>query len=145
MTQKEFESLRTDDLVICRAEGCDAYNYICAIKKIERENIFYQGLRPQPNAKIKSCGVDHCDEYHYSLLEIYNQKPKQTLMNKLSLMMKKLLDSDLQTLVKAGYIDGNLELTAEGKTALDSVLFDNYKSDLVVLAQEKIVEEKENK
>ena len=96
-----------------------------------------------PHAKYCNCGND-IDGYWELITEKINNK-KQTIMNKLSLMMKKLLDNDLQVLVKAGYINENLELTTDGKVALDSVLFDANKVALVKLAQEKLDEEKENK
>lgn len=63
-------------------------------------------------------------------------------MTKLNTMMKKLLDNDTQTLVKAGYINGDLEITSEGSEALRSIMFDKYKSELVALAQEALDEEK---
>lgn len=72
-------------------------------------------------------------------------KNKTITMKKLNNMMKKLLDADTQTLVKAGYINGDLELTCEGKDALFTLVFDGLKSDLVKLATEKIAEdEKDN-
>ena len=55
--------------------------------------------------------------------------------------MKKLLDSDTQTLVKAGYIDGDLNLTDEGREALHSELFTANKAALVKSAQAKLDEE----
>jgi hypothetical protein len=66
-------------------------------------------------------------------------------MQKVSIMMKKLLDKDTQILVKAGFIDGDLNLTTEGLHALNSILFATNKADLVVLAQEAIDEEEKNK
>jgi hypothetical protein len=60
---------------------------------------------------------------------------KKPIMSRLNNMMKRLLDSDTQTLVKAGYINGDLELTDKGQEALDSVLFAANKAELVTLAQ----------
>lgn len=54
--------------------------------------------------------------------------------------MKKLLDKDTQTLVKAGYINGDLDLTPAGKLALYSILFEANKSALVEMAKEEIKE-----
>lgn len=71
-----------------------------------------------------------------------DSKLKKKKDMKIGVMMKKFLDSDIQTLVKAGYINGDLELTTEGTTALDSVVFDANKAALVTLAQEKLDEEK---
>lgn len=63
-------------------------------------------------------------------------------MTKLNTMMKKLLDSDTQTLVKAGYINGDLELTTAGRDALNGIIFQQNKAALVALAQEALDEEK---
>lgn len=70
---------------------------------------------------------------------------QKTVMSKVGIMMKKLLDADTQKLVKAGFINGNLELTEEGQTHLNSVVFETNKAALVTLAEEKIAEEKESK
>lgn len=71
-------------------------------------------------------------------------KTKKSIMKKLNIMMKKLLDADTQSLVKAGYINGDLELTCEGKEALFTLMFDGLKADLVKLAVEKIAEEEKD-
>lgn len=63
-------------------------------------------------------------------------------MSKLNNMMKQLLDSDTQTLVKAGYINGDLELTPEGQSALQTILFAANKAALVTAGQAKLDEEK---
>ena len=72
-------------------------------------------------------------------------KTKKTFMSKVSTMMKKLLDADTQTLVKANYIDGDLMLTPEGTTALLAELFTSNKAALVTSAQAKLDEEKADK
>lgn len=66
-------------------------------------------------------------------------------MTKVSNMMKKLLDSDTQELVKAGYINGDLDMTEEGKNALIAELFVANKSALVESAKAKNDEESKNK
>ena len=77
-------------------------------------------------------------ESYLELEKIINKKP---IMQKLNVMMKKLLDADTQTLVKACYIDGDLELTEEGKDALLATVFDTNKAALVALATAKLAEE----
>jgi hypothetical protein len=57
--------------------------------------------------------------------------------------MKKMLDKDTQTLIKAEYINGDLLLTQKGKEALDSINFQANKAELVKLAQEDLDEEKD--
>jgi len=68
-------------------------------------------------------------------------KPKQTTMTKITNMFKTLLDSDTQTLVAAGYLDSNLEITSVGFDALNTILFVANKAALVAAAIEKIVED----
>ena len=68
-------------------------------------------------------------------------QPNKT-MNKLKPMTKRLLDKDTQTLCKAGYINGDLELTENGRNALDTIIFTANKAELVKMAQEELDEEK---
>lgn len=67
---------------------------------------------------------------------------KNNFMTKLNSMMKKILDADTKKLIKAGLINGDLKLTPEGEESLMTVLFDAYKKDLIVMADEIINEEK---
>lgn len=71
-------------------------------------------------------------------------KNNKSLMSKIGKMFKKLVDSNTRTLREADYIDGELDLTEEGKEALIGIIFDLHKEDLVKDAQEKIDEEKKN-
>ena len=66
-------------------------------------------------------------------------------MQKLTGMLKTMLDPAGKTLFKAGFIDGDLALTNEGKEALGSIVFQANKDTLVKLAEESIAEEKEKK
>lgn len=65
----------------------------------------------------------------------------KTNMNKLGSMFKKLTDKRTQTLYKAGFINGDLELTQVGLKELHVLLFNTKLDELVVVAQEKIDEE----
>ena len=75
----------------------------------------------------------------------YDIISNNTIMNKLSIMMKKLLDKDTQTLVKAGFINGDLDLTGAGQHALNTVLFIEKKAELVKLAEEVLAEAEKDK
>lgn len=75
----------------------------------------------------------------------YVDNNKQTIMQKVGIMFKKFTDKDTQTLYKAGYVNGNLELTEAGRTALLAVNFDANKAALVASAQEVIAEEEAEK
>lgn len=59
---------------------------------------------------------------------------------KLTNLAKKLLDKDTRDLIKAGYIDGDLGLTDEGREALFTILFTEKKVELVKMAQDEIKE-----
>ena len=50
-------------------------------------------------------------------------------------MMKRVLDADTQTLVKAGFINGDLELTDKGSDALTDIVFAANKALMVTAAQ----------
>jgi hypothetical protein len=63
-----------------------------------------------------------------------------TLMKTVSNMFKKLTDSKTQTLYKAGYINGDLELTTEGTAALMEITFTANKDALVAQAEAEIAE-----
>lgn len=67
-----------------------------------------------------------------------NVKTKLTM--KVSSLFKRLVDADTQALVKAGYLNNNLELTDEGENALMAILFEANKPALVKLANEQIAE-----
>ncbi len=58
----------------------------------------------------------------------------------LSNIAKRLLDADTKTLRKANFLDSELNLTHEGKSALWAILFDANKAALVAAAQEAIDE-----
>lgn len=66
-------------------------------------------------------------------------KPKSKLM-KLTNLVKKLVDSDTQALIKAGYLNGDLELTSEGRKELETILFLANKPALVEAAKEAIAD-----
>ena len=67
---------------------------------------------------------------------------KTNFMANLNSMMKRLLDADTKTLIKADFINGDLLLTEEGKDTLAAILFEANKKELVKLAEEKLSEEK---
>lgn len=63
------------------------------------------------------------------------------IMKKVGSMFKRLVDADTQALYKAGYINGDLELTEKGSKELMVILFDANKKSLVDAANQEIVEE----
>lgn len=66
----------------------------------------------------------------------------KTNMIKITPMLKTMLDKKGRTLYKADFLNGDLELTEDGKSALNTLLFEANKDELVKLAEEKLKEEK---
>jgi len=65
-------------------------------------------------------------------------------MQKLTSTLKRILSPELQVhrkLYKAGLIDGNLELTDEGKNEIWALLLKQFEAELVKVAEEKLAEE----
>lgn len=57
-------------------------------------------------------------------------------------MMKRLLDADTQKLVKAGFINGDLDLTEAGKKVLWTIIFSANKAEFVKEAEAAIEDAK---
>jgi len=72
-------------------------------------------------------------------IEILKSK---TTMQKLTSTLKRILSPELQKLYKAGFIDGNLELTNEGKNEIWALLLKHFEAELTKVAEEKLSEEK---
>lgn len=74
-------------------------------------------------------------------------KDKKTIMNRVSIMMKKLLDARTQKFVKAGFIDGDLDITTDGIRTLNRIMFFEKgaemeaEADVVIAEAEKSKEE----
>lgn len=101
--------------------------------------------------RCEGCGLEAgrvdtrmLEEMRYEIRDLRNTltAKKEKNMSTLGSMMKRLLDKDTQALVKAGYINGDLELTEKGKGALWAILFSANKEALVAEAKEIIEEEK---
>lgn len=139
-----------DKKLIIRAEGSDASYCHCSNQ--------WQMVTPGPQSTawfLNSQAVNSIWNKEYVDMPFFRGtipntlmpiiKPKKSLMNKLSIIAKKLLDADTATLVKAGYLDSELDLTEEGGEALDAILFAANKAALVEAANEKLAEEKTSK
>lgn len=106
-----------------------------------RQPIFHDGRGHGSKA-----GKDgHCYWVHLDSLTLLSEgqnKPiiKSSIM-KVTNLVKRLLDADTQTLVEAGYINGDLQLTEEGQSELLSLFFVDKKDALVALAKEKLAKD----
>lgn len=72
-------------------------------------------------------------------------KPKKTIMHKLTATLKRVLSPAMQKQYKAGLINGDLELTGEGKVVIWSELQEAHEEALTKEAEDIIEEEKKNK
>lgn len=82
------------------------------------------------------------------MVNLFNSGVLSTIKNNfmnIGAMAKLLLDKDTKTLVKAGFMNPDLTLTQEGKTALDAINFLANKAELVKQAHEVIIENEEKK
>lgn len=70
---------------------------------------------------------------------------KNNKMSKVGNMMQRLLDKDTQKMVKAGFINGDLELTDLGKKVLWAIIFSANKAEFVKEADLAIEEAKDVK
>lgn len=91
--------------------------------------------------KYKVCYDDGQGSFWVSDENVSLLNNAKTIMQKVTSMFKVLVDKDTQILKKAGFINGDLELTSEGQSALNAVLFNANKAELVKLAQEVLDEE----
>ena len=66
----------------------------------------------------------------------------KTPMN-LSSIARQLLSKDDRALVKAGFLTSNLELTTLGQIEILSIMFKEYKTELVKVADEQLKETSE--
>ncbi len=74
---------------------------------------------------------------------IVGEPIKTSLITKtMNFIKKSLLSKDDKTLIKAGFMDENLNLTTTGKEANEYINFTANKAKLVEMAEEKIAEDK---
>lgn len=69
---------------------------------------------------------------------------KKTFMQTLSATLKRVLNPQMQSMYKAGLIDGDLALTDKGTRALLTVLLEKYETELANIADEIIKEEEKS-
>lgn len=79
-------------------------------------------------------------------VELAHKHKGQKIINKIMNLprtLKRVLNKNLRDLYKAGYIDGELELTEKGRDVLFSILLEEYEDKLVQEAREELKENKE--
>lgn len=76
--------------------------------------------------------------------KLINQNKITTIMKTVTTFFKKLTDSKVQALSKAGYINGDLEPTQKAKDAISEILFFTHYEELVDRAEKEIKEEEES-
>lgn len=127
-----FPKLRVG-MVVRFNDGGVWYNEIITLKN---------DTRFETSSKVMCVNIDSDDP-----IEIIETPITQTSNSANNPMItnfvKRLLDADIRKMIKAGLLDDSLNLTAEGKNALDSLVYESHKADLVILADEIIAERKE--
>ncbi|MCK9369557.1 hypothetical protein M0R04_06590 [Candidatus Dojkabacteria bacterium] len=118
---------------------CGATEEIFTITCIHGTEIF---LDRYPQGSICEIHKGGWGTHEREIQLIESTDSKGNTMSKLTAMFKVLVDKDTQILKKAGFINGDLELTPEGQSALNAVLFNANKPALVEMAKEVITEEK---
>jgi hypothetical protein len=76
----------------------------------------------------------------------YPEPINQSIIKKtMNFIKKALLSKDDKNLIKAGYMDDNMNLTNRGREALEFIIFTENKAKLVEMAEAQIAEDKADK
>ena len=67
------------------------------------------------------------------------------MLQKIGAQLKKFLNPALQSQYKAGFINGGLETTDEGKEVLLDIVREKFQDDFTAKAEAKILEEEKAK
>lgn len=92
------------------------------------------------NSEYAEYRMQNCREFLNEKVGGKQENKTNQTMQKLTPWLKRALDSGLKTLYKAGYINGDLELTSQGEEALKVIAFDANKEELIASAQTVIDE-----
>lgn len=137
---------------ICKKFDYGDKTWEVAWKNGEKNNSYVEGRDIGPIGSLMRVskedirGLDMSRSFDYSswsslVLDTYPPTTKKSTMSKLTTMFKSLVDADTQALRKAGFINGDLEITCEGQNELNVILFQANKAALVAVANAKIAEE----
>lgn len=137
MTSDEYNSVQLGEITRVRSTGFGMRFVGCVFK------VTGKGFGLLYGEGIPS-GMSYTDLDRIGSSIIKENKERPPLMTRVNNMMKKLLDSDTQTLIKAGYLNNDLQMTDAGRLALIATLFEANKAALVVLAQEELEEQEQN-
>jgi len=78
-------------------------------------------------------------------VEYYKPNNIKNMIQKIPNTLKRVLNKELSSLYKVGFINGDLDLTESGRRELTDVLFVEYQAQLAERANEIIKEEKKDK
>ena len=67
---------------------------------------------------------------------------KSNLLTRMNKTLRRVLNANLRAIHKAGYINGNLEVTDRGMKVLEAILLQRYEKELAVEANEELKEKK---
>ena len=145
------KTLKVGDIILMPGGTCDPGSVVritgIELKSDNSVNVIkYDRVHPFDFTVIGAGRSCSCNNSFVNIIK--NDSPKQNnggLFKMLNQMMKKLLDADTQALIKAGYVNGDLLLTAKGQEALNAILFDANKKALLAMATEEIAEQEKDK
>lgn len=107
--------------------------------------------KPYPLTVILDCGqmVDG-EPGEFRLIDSIEKtevanKSNMGALQKLTILAKTLVDSDLKTLLKAGWLNSSLELTSEGEDAIFAHYLTTNKAELAKLAKAEMKENRRSK
>lgn len=142
-------------------DGYVGWAYQNGYEKIEPDNVYQKstGTTLKQEDVMRACealkrGVSYTmqkdceDTLKEEFITNYKSK-KQTIMNKISVALKKLLNKDDQKLYQVGMLDSQLELNSFGRDNYINALFQNdgdhkkAKAQMVEIAEE-IIKDNEN-
>lgn len=84
-----------------------------------------------------------CAKKAYEILT--KQSLPDSLMSTLSSFLRRIVDADVKKLVKADFLDSELEITPAGQRAVLAILVEKFKPELVKEAETLLEEQKESK
>jgi hypothetical protein len=64
-------------------------------------------------------------------------------MTRLTTLAKRLFNSNIKTLIKAGFLNKDLSVTERGQAGINAVILESHMEEVVKLAEERIEEDKE--
>ena len=88
---------------------------------------------------------DDFDESYSKTSPKISHKRTMSTINKLTILAKSIVDSDLKNMIKVGWLDSSLQLTQEGEEAILAHYLSANKADLGKLAEAELKERRKDR